>query len=98
PGKEENRGSEVREAGGRGRVGPLPVDGQDPLREKAGVEGEQARRVGRRSDDVAPPVADDEGVAVEDLYEIVRHVASPYFLCDSMSSRPARSDGSLNSR
>src|SRR5262249_59414562 len=42
-------------------------------REVAGVEGEQPGGVGGRGLDVAPLVADDERIAVEDLDEPVVH-------------------------
>ena len=65
-GDQEEPGLEVLEVVGGERVEPLAVDREHPPGEEAGVEGEQARRIGRRRLDVAPRVADDERVAVED--------------------------------
>src|SRR5262249_13950451 len=72
-GNEEEPRLEVLQVVRRERVQALAVDGQHPLREEACVVGEQSRRVGERGFDVASVVADDEGVAVEDLDETVAH-------------------------
>src|SRR6185503_5922564 len=56
---------------------PLSVDRQDPRRQEARVEGEEARRVTDRGFDVAPRVADDECVPVEDLDQVVAHDPPP---------------------
>ena len=55
---------------------PLPVDGQHPAGQEAGVPGEKAGRVGRRRLDVAPVVADHERVAVQDAH-LVSHGRTP---------------------
>ena len=72
-GHEEEARLEVLQVVDRERVEPLTVHRQHPLREEAGVEGEEAGRVAERRLDVAARVADDERVAVEDLDETVVH-------------------------
>ena len=64
---QEEPGLEVLQVVHRQRVEPLAVDGEHPLGEEPRVEREQAGRIGQRGLDVAGLVADDEGVAVEDL-------------------------------
>src|SRR5690606_24220946 len=76
------RGVDVDAAGARGeeepafevlqvvdgeRVEPLAVDGEDPLRQEPGVEGEQTARVLRRGIDVTLLVTDDERVSIENV-------------------------------
>ena len=70
---EEEAGLEVLEIVDRKRVQPLAVHRQHPLREEARVEREESGGVGQRCLDVAVRVADDEGVAVQDLHEPVAH-------------------------
>src|SRR5439155_3919221 len=72
---EEEVGLEVVEVVSGKRIQPVPVHGENPLGEKAGVEREQPRRIARRCLDVPGPIADDERVAVEDLDDAVRHTA-----------------------
>src|SRR5689334_21426643 len=73
PGNQEETCLEVLQVVGRQRCQPFPIHRQDPLREEAGVEGEQARRVGQRRLDVPSGIADHESIAVEDLDEPVAH-------------------------
>ena len=70
---EEEARLEVLQVVDRERIQPLAVHGQDPSGEEAGVEREQAGRIGERRLDVAARVADHERVAVEDRDEIVAH-------------------------
>jgi hypothetical protein len=71
---EEEAGLEILQVVDRERVQALAVDRQDPAREEARVVGEEAGRIGQRGLDVTPRVGHDEGVAVEDLDEVVVHV------------------------
>ena len=73
PGHEEEAGFEVLEVVYGERVETLAVHREDPSREEAGIEGEEAGRVGQRRLDVPALVAHDERVAVEDLDEVVAH-------------------------
>src|SRR5215216_2550889 len=66
---EEEPRLEVLQVVDRQRIQALGVDGQDPAREEAAVEREEACGVRERGLDVPPRVADHEGVAVEDLDE-----------------------------
>src|SRR5262249_41504550 len=75
PGDEEEARLEILEIVGRERGQSLTVDSQHPARQEPCVEREQPGRVGHRCLDVAPVVADDEGVAVEDLHECALHDA-----------------------
>ncbi len=70
---EEEARLEVLQVVDRERIEPLAVHCQDPRREEAVVEREETGRVGERCLDVAARVADDEGVAVENLDEVVVH-------------------------
>ena len=89
-GDEEEARFEVLKVVDREWVHPLSVDAQDPLREEARVEREEARRIRQRRLDVPSLVADDERVAVEDLDEPVAHRLTP--------GRPFRRGGAGNNR
>src|SRR6185312_8084435 len=54
------------------------VDGQHPARQKPRVVQEQAVRLRRGGVQVAPPIADDEGVAVENVDRLERHDQPPF--------------------
>jgi hypothetical protein len=66
---------EVLQVVGRKRIEALAVDGEHPLREEARVEREQPGGVGERGLDITARVADHERVALEDLDQVVAHVA-----------------------
>ena len=74
PGTRKKRASKYWRSSIESAFSRSPSIGQHPLREEARVEREQTGRVGRRGLDVASPVADDEGVPVEDLDQLVAHV------------------------
>ena len=77
PRHQEEPGLEVLQVVDGERVEALAVHGEHPGREEAGVEREQARRIGERRLDVAAGVAHDEGVPVEDLDDAVAHDRPP---------------------
>jgi hypothetical protein len=60
--------------GGQG-LQALIVDRQRPAGQEASVEREKAGRIGQRRLDVTAIVADHEGVALEDLDQVVAHDA-----------------------
>ncbi len=72
-GHEEEAGLEVLQVVDGERVETFAVHREDPLREEARIEGEEAGGIGHRRLDVSALVADDERVAVEDLDEVVAH-------------------------
>jgi len=72
---EEEARLEVLQVVGGECVEALAVDGQHPRREKARVEREQPGGIGKRGLDIAPRVAHHERVALEDLDQVVAHVA-----------------------
>src|SRR5262249_13187201 len=76
-GDEEEPGLEVLQIVGGQRWEALAVDGEHPVREVASVEREQARGIRERRLDVAPLVAHDERVAVEDLDDGLTHRLRP---------------------
>ncbi len=78
PGHEEESALEVLHVVDRQRVETIPVDREHPLRQEARVEREQPGRVGERGFDVAAAVTHDEGVAVEDLHEVIGHCDAPF--------------------
>ena len=70
---EEEAGFEVLQVVRGECVQPIAVHGEDPLREEARIEREEAGRVGERRLDVSIVVADDERVPVEDLDQLAAH-------------------------
>ena len=74
-GRQEEPGLEVLQIVDGEWVEPLPVDRQNPLRQEAGVEREQTGRVLGRGVDVTPPVADHEGVPIENAHLTSGHRA-----------------------
>ena len=61
----------------RQRLRSDAADREDPARQKARVLHEQAMGLGRRGVEVAPPIADDEGAAIEDADGVQAHDRPP---------------------
>ena len=101
---EEEARLEVLEVVDRERIQLLAVHGQDPPGEEAGVEREQAGRIGERRLDVAARVTDHKRVAVEDRDEIVAHApflrgpGNARWNASSSPRSPSRVDGSAEER
>ena len=91
PGHEEELALEVLDVVDRQGVEAIAVDAQYPLRQEARVEREEARRIRQRGFDVAALVAHDEGVAVEDLHQVIGHCPAPFRLgCPAVDRAVAR--------